>query len=167
MTDYKFIRTSLEGQIGYSRRTSQTNSNDTSGLTGAISFKDQLTPKTSVTLGISRAINSYYLNSSSEIDSSASAGVSWQATYKLAVSAGYTFSYRNFPGQGNNPIGSDRVDIQEDANLSFNYQPALWLMIKPYATVETRRSTFIGGHYSSNVYGVAFTITPYQRARRQ
>jgi len=165
LANYKLTRTTVEGQVGYSRRTSDSNIDNTSGLTGVIDFKQQLTPKTSVTAKIERTINSYFLNSGSEIDTDASVGVNWQATYKVAVSAGYTFTYRNFPGQGNNPVGSDRVDIQEDANMAIIYTPERWLMIKPYANVETRRSTFIGGHYSSTVYGVSFTVTPYKLKR--
>jgi hypothetical protein len=165
LANYKLIRTTVEGQIGYSRRSSDTGIDNTSGLTGLIDFKQQLTPKTSVTARIERTINSYFLNSGSEIDTDASVGVNWQTTYRLAVSAGYTFTYRNFPGQGNNPIGSDRVDIQEDANMAIIYKPQRWLMIKPYASVDTRRSTFIGGHYSSTVFGVTITVTPYRSKR--
>jgi hypothetical protein len=165
LADYKLRRTTVEGQVGYSRRTSDTGTDNTSGLTGLIDFKQQLTPKTSVMAKIERTINSYFLNAGSEIDTDASVGINWQTTYKLAVSAGYTFSYRNYPGQGNNPVGSDRVDIQETANMGIIYQPQRWLMIKPYANVETRRSTFIGGHYSSTVFGVSVTVTPYKLKR--
>lgn len=165
LANYKLARTTVEGQIGYSRRTSDTGIDNTSGLTGLIDFKQQLTPKTSVTAKIERTINSYFLNSGSEIDTNASVGVYWQTTYKLAVSADYTFSYRNYPGQGNNPVGSDRVDIQETMDLGIVYQPQRWLMIRPYANVNTRRSTFIGGHFSSSVYGVSVTVTPYKLKR--
>ena len=167
LAKYKFVRTTMEGQVGYSRRTSPTGIDNTSGITGDIDFKHQLTPKTSVTAKLERAINSYFLNSSAEIDTNASVGLTWQTTYKLEVSGSYTFSYRNYPGQGNNPIGSDRVDIQENATLGISYQPQRWLIIKPYANVMTRRSTFIGGHYSGTMYGVNFTVTPYKSKRYQ
>ena len=162
LANYKVSRASFDGQIGYSRRTSSTGTDNTSGLTGLFDLKYQLTPKTSFRVKIDRQINSYFLNSGSEIDTDAGASVDWQATYKLAVSVGYTFSYRFFPGQGNDPVGSDRTDIQELATLSVNYQPQRWLQIKPYANVTTRRSTFIGGHFSQDIVGVSVVVTPYK-----
>jgi hypothetical protein len=154
-------RTIFEGQIGYSRRTSDTGSNSTSGVTGLLDLTHQLTPKTRYMVKIDRTINSYFLNAGSEIDTEAAASIDWQATYRTAVSVGYTFTYRNFPGQGNNPVGSDRVDIQEYATMGISYQPKRWLQIKPYANVQTRRSTFIGGHFSQTIFGVFVTVSPF------
>jgi hypothetical protein len=162
LATYEVRRTTFTGQVGYSRRTSSTGSDDTSGLTGLFDLKYKLTPKTNVRVKIDRQINSYFLNTGSEIDTDAGVGLDWQATYKLAVSAAYTFSYGFFPGQGNNPVGSDRTDIQELAVLAINYQPQRWLQIKPYANVTTRRSTFIGGHFSQNAVGVSIVVTPYK-----
>jgi len=162
LATYQVKRTTFDGQVGYSRRSSSTGTDNTSGLTGLFDLQYQLTPKTSFTVKIDRSINSYYLNSGSEIDTEAGASVLWQTTYKLGVSAGYTFTYRFYPGQGNNPLGSDRTDIQELATLSINYQPQRWLQIKPYANVTTRRSTFIGGHFSQNAVGVSVVVTPYK-----
>jgi hypothetical protein len=150
-------RATLDGKLGYSRRTSDTGNDNSSGLTGLFDVGYELTPKTRVTAKIARTINSYLLNSGSEIDTDAGATVQWQATHKVAFTAGYTFSYRKFPRQGNNPVGSDRFDIQEYASLGANYQPLQWLQIRPYGNVQTRRSTFIGGHYSSTVVGVYLT----------
>ena len=147
--------------MGYTRRVSDTGSDNTAGVTGLLEFTDQLTPKTGFTAKIDRAINSYFLNTGSEIDTEAAASFIWQTTYKLAVSPGYSFTYRDYPGQGNNPVGSNRVDIQEVVTLNITYQPQRWLLIKPYANVQTRRSTFIGAHYSAAIFGVSVTVTPY------
>lgn len=162
LAKYKRYRTTFDGQIGYSKRDSSDGSDNTSGITGLLAFTDQLTPKTSFSVKADRTINSYFLNTGSEIDTEAGASVVWQALYKLGVTVGYTFTYRKYPGQGNNPVGSDRVDIQEYATLGINYEPQRWLLIRPYANVETRRSTFIGGHFSATIFGVFLTVTPYQ-----
>jgi len=158
-------RATLDGKLGYSRRTSDASNDNTSGLTGLFDVGYQLTPKTHFTAKIQRVISSYLLNSGSEIDTDAGATVAWQATYKVAFTAGYTFSFRKFPQQGNNPLGSDRYDIQEYANVGANYQPLRWLLIRPYGTVQTRRSTFIGGHYSSTIFGVFVTVTTSDKAK--
>lgn len=165
LAKYKHSRSTFEGQVGYSRRVSSTGIDNTSGVTGLFDIKQQLTPKTSVTFKIDRAINSYFLNSGSEIDTEAGAGVNWQATYKLAASLGYTFTYRDYPRQGNNPVGTDRVDIQEYWTLGINYQPQRWLQIRPYANFQTRRSTFIGGAFDSTVFGVYVTVMTPDRRR--
>jgi hypothetical protein len=159
VADYKHNRTVFEGQVGYSRRMSDSQNDSTSGLTGLFNLRHQLTPKTSITARIGRTINSYYLNTGSEIDTDAGLAINWQSTYKLAASIGYTFTYRDFPGQGNNPVGSNRVDIQENWTLAINYQPLRWLAIKPYGNLLTRRSTLIGGAFDSTIFGVSVTAS--------
>lgn len=159
LAKYKRTRTTFDGQLGYSRRQSANAFDNTSGFTGLVDFTDQLTARTSITLKADRLINSYVLNSGSEIDTDLGGNLLWQATYKSAFTVGYTFSYRDFPGQGNNPVGSRRVDIQEYVNFGINYQPRKWLLIKPYYNVQTRRSTFVGGHFSSTIWGVNLVLS--------
>jgi hypothetical protein len=147
----------MVGQAGYSRRTSPSLVNDSSGPTGKFVYKNQLTPKTSVNVGIERDINSYITNSGSEFDTTGSVGATWQATYKLGVTAGYAYTRRFLPNQGNTP-GTDRVDHQQLVNVKIDYQPLRWLWIQPYANVQTRSSNFIGGAYNASVYGVSFNV---------
>ncbi len=158
-------RATLDGKLGYSRRTSDDGLDNTSGLTGLFDVGYQATPKTRFTAKISRVINSYVVNSGSEIDTDAGGSVLWQATHRSAFSLGYTFSFRKYPRQGNNPVGSDRYDIQEAVNMGVTYQALRWLMIRPYANVQTRRSTFIGGHYSSTVYGVFVAVATSEKPK--
>jgi hypothetical protein len=155
---YLSPRSSFEGQLGYSRRTSATGTDDTSGVTGSLVLKEQLTYKTSIAFEAGRSIQSYVLTSGSEIDSSLGVSAQWQATSKLGVSLGYKYIYRDYPGQGNNPIGSERVDIQNAARLEINYQPREWLNIHPYANFQWRLSNFVGGEFNSNIFGVSFTV---------
>ena len=158
-------RTSFDGQVGYSERGSANGVDNISGVTGALSFTDQLTPKTGLTLKLDRQINSYVTTSSSEIDTDGSIAVNWQATFKLNVYAAYTYSYRKFPDQNNNPVGTDRVDIQQYVTLSVDYRPQRWLVLKPYANVQKRISTFIGGDYNSTVFGISVIVQTPQRGR--
>ncbi len=161
-------RSTLDGQLGYTRRTSANGTNDTSGITGNFAVTDQLTAKTSVQAKLSRALNSYVTNASAEVDTSAAFSVNWQATYKVAANLGYTFTYRKYPGQGNDPVGSDRRDIQEYVTLDVSYQPRRWLVIKPYANYQTRSSVNIGAAFDQTIYGVNLTVlTPTKpKARR-
>jgi hypothetical protein len=158
VASYLSGHSTLDGQLGYTRRTSARGTDATSGITGNIAVTDQLTPKTSVQVKLSRALNSYVTNASAEVDSAAAFSVNWQATYKLTASAGYTFTYRQYPGQGNDPIGSDRTDRQQYANLSVSYQPRRWLVIRPYADIQTRSSNYVGGGFNQTIFGVYLTV---------
>jgi hypothetical protein len=160
LAHYMLTRTSFEGQITYSRRkTSDNGDASASGLTGLLSFNDQLTPKTSFSIKIDRAINTYFLNLGSEIDSDAAANVNWQATYKLSVSLGYTFTYREFPVLGQGSGGAFPVDYQQVAGLSMSYQPRRWLTIGPYANYQTRSSNVGGRNFNATSYGVSVSAT--------
>ncbi len=159
VANYKLNRTSFDGEVGYSRRSSDDGSGTTSGLTGLIDFKDQLTPKTSFTVRIERAIQTLYLNLGSEFDTDAGVSVAWQATYKIAVSLGYTFTYRAFPGLAEGAARAYPVDYEQSANFAIAYQPFRWLSIKPYANVVRRRSNTFGEDFDANVYGVTLTAS--------
>jgi Putative beta-barrel porin 2 len=157
-TTYQSPRSTFEGQLGYSRRMSATGTDNTSGVTGGISLKERLTPKTSVAVTLSRAIQDYLFNTGSEIDTSVGVTAEWQATYKLGVTLGYTYTYRDYPGQGNDPVGSERVDIQNSATLGLDYRPRQWLSIKPYANLQWRISDYIGGDFNATIFGLYVTI---------
>jgi hypothetical protein len=169
LVSYKLSHTSFDGQVGYSNRSSVTGLDDASGVTGMLDFKDQLTPKTSFSVKIDRTINSYVPQLGSEVDTDAGASVNWQATYKIAVSLGYTFTYRDYPpqellGAGYAP-GAHRIDYQQYGNLEITYQPLRWLVIKPYANVQTRDSNVAGGNFNATVFGVMVTATTPDRPK--
>ncbi len=151
-------RSILNGALGYSDRTSESDLDSISGFTGKVDYTNQLTGKTSVQVQLSRIINSYIANLSSEIDDVAAMNVHWQATYRIGVAVGYSFTNRNLPGQGNAPVGGDRVDHLQYASLNIDYEAQRWLSIKPYVNLQTRSSNFIGGNFNATVYGLYFTV---------
>ena len=161
VADYKLERTSFTGQVTYSRRTSDAGPDRVSGLTGSISFTDQLTAKTSFSLTVGRAINTQYLNLGTEFDTDASVSVNWKATHKISVTLGYSFTYRAFPGQEFGPDAYP-VDYQQYANLGISYQLLRWLQIAPYANLQTRRANVAGRDFNATVYGVTLTATPFE-----
>jgi len=150
-------RSKFNGALGFSDRTSGSSVNAISGFTGEIDYTHQLTGKTSMQVQLSRTINSYIANTSSEIDSIAAFNVRWQATYKLRVLGAYSWTYRDLPGQGNAPVGGERIDRLPYASLKVEYEPLRWLSIRPYINVQTRSSNFIGGNFNATAYGVYFT----------
>jgi hypothetical protein len=151
-------RSTFKGALGYSDRKSASADNSISGFTGELDYDNQITGKTSAHLQISRLINSYISNTSSEIDSIANGSVRWQATYRLGISAGYSYTYRDLPGQGNAPLGSNRIDHLQMATLNVDFEPLRWLILKPYANYQTRSSNFVSGNFNASVVGLYFTV---------
>jgi len=146
------------GQVGYSHRSSGTGIDNASGPTGELDYTNQLTAKTSVKLGLSRVINNYIFDTGSELDTNAAVTVNWQATYKLGVVAGYVWTYRELPGQGNAPVGSDRFDHVQFVSLKLDYEALQWLAIKPYYNLLTRGSDFVGGNFNATEFGILATV---------
>jgi hypothetical protein len=150
------------GQVGYANRTSATETDSVSGVTGALDFKDQVTAKTSFDLSLTRVIDNYIANYGSEIDTTAGFNLNWQATYKLGAAVSYSWMYRDLTGQGDNPVGSDRLDHQQFVSLKIDYAATTWLDIKPYVNVQTESSNYVGyivgANFNATVYGVYATV---------
>jgi hypothetical protein len=154
-------KTSFDGAVGFSRRTSATTVDTASALTGHLSYNRRLTPKTSVELLFARNIYNYITNAGSEIDTSGTAAVTWQATYKIGVTAAYVWTYSKFPNQGY-IVGSARNDHLQFTALNINYDVLRWLTVKPYANVLTRSSDLPHISFNSSVFGVQL-IVKWQR----
>jgi Putative beta-barrel porin 2 len=151
-------RTAFSGQVGYTRRLSDSNSDSTSGVSGSLNYRRTLTSKTSINLLVSRAVASNITNTSAELDTIASVNVNYAATYKMTLQAGYNVTKRYLPGQGI-PIGTDRNDRQQFATFGMDYQWLRWLSIRAYANYQTRSSDAAGADFNATVYGITATAT--------
>jgi len=151
-------RSTFKGALGYSDRRSASADNSISGVTGELDYDNQITGKTSAHVALSRLINSYISNTSSEIDSIGNASVKWQATYRLGIALGYTYTYRDLPGQGNAPLGSNRIDHLQYATLNIDFEPFRWLILKPYANYQTRSSNYVSANFNASIVGLYFTV---------
>jgi hypothetical protein len=162
VADYASGHSSLAANLSYSDRTSpgqQGALNTLSGGTSALSYTNQITGKTSLSVNLTRVFNAYITNQGSSKDNIASVTLDWKASYRIHVKTSYAYDYAQFPGQGNNPIGSDRLDHLQTATLEVDYEPRAWLSIKPYAKYQKRASNLIGGNFDASIYGVTLTLT--------
>src|ERR1019366_5582760 len=163
-TDIVTGQSTFVGAIGYSRRSSASSGigaeiNNISGATGELDYRRALTGKTTVELDLSRHINAYITGGGSEIDSIAALTANWQATYKIRVTAGYNYTYRHLPGQGDVPVGSNRTDRLNYVSLAVDYEALPWLSLKPYVNFQDRTATnFAGGNFNATVVGAQFTL---------
>jgi len=158
-------RTIYDGELGYSRRSSSAGTDSTAGVTGLIDFTYRLTPKTAYRLAVSRSIKSYVVNSASELDTDFSAGLGWKATVKLSLALDYTFSYRQYPGQGVE-AGTNRTDHRQQANLGIVYTPQPWVLIRPYANIQTSHSNLTTRDSNSTVFGISITVMTSDEANK-
>jgi hypothetical protein len=162
VANYASGHSRLAANLSYSDRTSpgpEGALNTLSGPTAALGYTNQITGKTSLSINLARTFVPYLTNQSSSIDNVASLALEWQATYRIHVTTSYAYDYAQLPGQGNNPIGSNRLDHLQTATLGIDYKPRPWLWIKPYASHQTRTSNYIGGNFDASVYGVKLTLT--------
>jgi hypothetical protein len=162
LASYASGHSNFTGVVSYSDRTSpgtQSVINSLSGVTAALNYFNQLTGKTSVTVNLTRAFNPYPTNLGSEIDNAASVTLGWDVSYRIRVDGTYTYDYAQYPGQGNNPIGGDRLDHLQTAAIDLNYRPRPWFSLKPYASYNRRTSNFTGGDFNVSEYGVKLTLT--------
>lgn len=158
-TDEVSGKSTFLGQLGYSSRTSDSDINSVKGVTGELDYRRALTGKTTAEFDLSRQINAYLTNTGSEIDTVAALRLNWQATYKIGVALGYSWTHRQLPGQGDAPFGSERVDRQNYTSLAVSYKPVTWLTLRPYAKYQDRSSeNFRNGDFNSSVVGVQFTL---------
>jgi hypothetical protein len=161
LANYMGAHSTFMGQLGYTRRTSPGQFslvNSASGVTGSLAYSNQLTGKTSFNATVARLITAYVTNTGSEIDDVAALNVLWQATYKTGVTLGYAYTYSSYPGQGNNPPGSTRLDHYQTAQLQVTYQAQRWLVIKPFCSRQLRRSNLFGASFDGTAVGVDLTV---------
>jgi hypothetical protein len=156
--------TNFTGNLGYSRRTDPTNSG-LSGLTGSLGYRHSLTAKTSVNVQVSRALNTYVTTGGNEVDTSAAATVNYQATYKILVRAGYSYTDSKFPGTPNGGATIDRADHLQFASLDLTYQVLHWLSIRPYARYQARHSNVDGFTFDGNIIGVELLAKQFRANR--
>jgi len=156
--------TNFTGNLGYSRRADPSNSG-LSGATGSLVYRHSMTAKTSVNVQVSRALNTYVTTGGNEIDTSAGATVNYQATYKILVRAGYSYTDSKFPGTPNGATTIDRADHLQFATLDLTYQVLHWLSIRPYARYQARHSNLETFTFDGNVIGVELLAKQFRPNR--
>ncbi len=150
--------TTLTAAAGYTHRDQGIAEGTVSAATGELSYKRALTGKTSVTVEALRAVNSYLAAGGSEIDTSGSVTVNWQATYKLGTSVGYMFTHSSFVGQAiPNSIATGRVDNTPAATLNIKYQAFRHFLFQAYCSQTTRRSNVETFDFSDALFGISAT----------
>jgi hypothetical protein len=159
--------TNFSGNIGYTRRTDSANA-PVSFLTGKVNYQHSITGKTSINVELNRAVNTYLTTAGTEIDTSASVSGIWQASYKIAVRAGYSYTTSNYPQEpapepGGPPF--NRLDHFQVPSAELDYQVLRWLSIRAYGRYLKRNSNEQGFTFDGTIVGIE--LVAKQPARNQ
>ena len=154
-------RTQEEGeaivQNGQNSGMNNVQNGDVAAVTGKLGYTRKLTAKTSIDLQLSRDVNSYVSNVSSEIDSGVNLGIDWQATAKITSELHYGWTYSDFPNQLISASGAEtRIDHSQFVAFEVKYQMLRRFRIKPYARYEDRNSNISILKYNGKTIGIEF-----------
>ncbi len=152
--------TTLNAAAGYSKREQTANGGNVSGFTGDLRYTRQLTAKTSVSLDLSRALNSYLAAAASEVDTTGSASVNWQATYRIGVGVTASYVHSNFVGQGIPGLNDNgRIDHSPTGSVNLTYLVMRRLQLHGYFTKQTRSSTVEEFNFHDTLVGIEAKYT--------
>jgi hypothetical protein len=152
--------TQLNAAIGYTVRNIQGDPSSVSGVTGIFGYDRQLTGKTSLSLKVQRAVDSYYTAVSSEIDTSGSVSVNWQATPKISLALNYQRVHSVFEGESlQDALTSGRKDNASFSGIELRYQPLRWLLLRPYVRRQVRESNLNEFTYNNTELGIELLAT--------
>jgi len=150
--DYKVgPRTTLNGTVGYTKRVQLNNSN--SATIGSFTFNQQLTVKTGYFLQFKRTLDNYNTVQGSQLSTGGMAGINYQATQKITLSASYEQSKVHVTGPAT-LVGSNRDDKLNAANATLKYAALRWLTISPYYRYQRRDSENNVFDFKDDVYGI-------------
>ena len=148
-------------KLGYSQRKDQTgDTGSVSGYTGSLSYTRKLTGKTAAKVELFRRISSYTAGADSVFETGGSAGLNWQATYKIMASLDYALTNSAYQGVGQlGSINSNRRDQYQLTTLKVTYQAMQWLWVEPFASYENRHSNIEIDGYNAAIIGADVRIS--------
>jgi len=145
----------LNAGLGYPRRTQSGQEGTASAVTGEFGYNRQLTAKTALDVQLTRAVNSYVAAGGSEVDTTASLSVTWQATYKVGVGLNGSFTHSTFIGQAiPGSVANGRVDRGKDVALKVKYQAFRRLQVTGYLRSQKRSSDVGLYDFNDTIVGV-------------
>ncbi|MGC3982242.1 MAG: hypothetical protein QM808_13395 [Steroidobacteraceae bacterium] len=160
LIDYTFSpRTSFGGSWGigkYKQFGLESKSN-----IGNASFNQQLTDKTKYFIRYDRTYDFYTVTQGFQVNSTTTAGLTWQATRRLAFSGDYAVTdaevQAGFAAGVFGVFGDTRKDKIKTSQVRMNYDVLKWLSISPYYTFQERSSDAPGYNYRSRIIGATLT----------
>jgi hypothetical protein len=145
----------FNGAVGHTQRDQGQGQGNLSEITGELGYTRRFTGKTSISVDVTRAVNSYIASGGSELDTTASIHLTYQPTFKTGIVVSYQQTWADVLGQtvpGSNTTGL--TERTPSATIKVNYQALRWLLIQPYASATRRNASQEFYEYSSTVIGI-------------
>jgi hypothetical protein len=149
--------TNFTGDAGYTKRQDPTTSG-LSAVTGSIGYQHSLTGKTSLNLQVNRAINTYVTTGGNVLNTSAVAAIAWQATYKISVKGGYSYTLSKYPQAPDGSVFITRTDRYQTANVEVDYDVRRWCSLRAYSRYQTRHSSQPLYAFDGSIVGVEIVV---------
>lgn len=146
----------FDGSIGYTSRDQGGTAGNLSAVTGSVAYRRNLTGKTTFSLLLQRAINSYVTAGSSELDTGGTLQLDWQATRRVLLSVAYTHTNSNFDGYLLAGVGAEpgRRDHYDTGRFTLRWDALHWLSIQPHVSYQKRESNQVLYTFDESIVGI-------------
>lgn len=129
----------------------------TSSVTGSLSYRRQLTGKTSAKVSLFRNVESYAGGANPEIGTGGAVGVTWKPDVKFDVDLNYSLTRDQIEGGLVIVNATNQTERIQSVEFAVRYAACSWLTIRPYVSWDQQTSTFTLGNYSATIVGVEVT----------
>jgi hypothetical protein len=145
---------SFNASVGYTTRNApQEQGGNYSSPTGVLLYQRNLTGKTSVSIQLSRAVNTFVVTGETELDTAVSGRLDWKATRKIVVSLKFGEIHSVFGGQ----LYEGRTDQYFASGLDMKYRALRWLSVRLYGHYERRTSNYPEFVFNGSTVGLEFS----------
>jgi len=153
-------RTSLDGRVGYLRRTHDRSPiRDFSGAVGDATFAWEITGKTRLLAGASRDLGSYYQTTGGYVETNrVYVAPVWKPTAQTALSWRVQHERRNFKDIALGSMDQGRRDVLNWAQVGFEWEPLRPVTLSTTLRNERRKSNVALFNYRATVVGIAAKV---------
>lgn len=158
-SNYAVSEISLLGaQLGYTRRQDELQNGNKpaiqSGITGALSYRREITAKTSGSVQIFRRVRSDIRGAGSVGEVGLSTNLKWQGTPKTSLEISYEFTQSKFQSTTTTSSTPGQQETNQLLSLKINYQMLPWLAVRPYAGYQERDSASSINNFQTSIVGI-------------
>jgi hypothetical protein len=126
-------------------------------FTGSLGFRRQFSSKTSVSVRVLRAIDSYVAGANPAVSTAGEATMKWEPDFRFSFVARYRLAREAIQGALATSDFTTRSDTARHAELAVEYHALHWLTFRPYTLYDKRTSNFHNANYTATVVGIEFT----------
>lgn len=131
----------------------------TPASTGSLTYQRTLTPKTSVSIGVTRDFTQYDAGVNTTVGTGVNGDLTWNATAKFAANVGTRFTWSKIEGLQPNLAVRTRTDLVRVYYAGLNYAPSKRFAVRGHFSRSQRDSTFRYALFNRTVAGLDLVAT--------